>query len=67
MPWATISYAGRPASSAPSSAMRPARGAMSPEIARSSVVLPAPLGPTTATASPWATRRLTSQSAVNAP
>ena len=32
-----------------------------------SVVLPAPLGPTTATASPASTRRLTSHSAVKAP
>ena len=56
MPWATMSYAGWPASSAPSKVTRPARGAISPEMARSRVVLPAPLGPTTATASPALTR-----------
>ena len=57
-----------PASSAPSKASVPARGSdAAPEITRRSVVLPAPLGPTTATASPGATRRLTSQSAVKWP
>src|SRR5262245_22681949 len=66
-PWATISCAGSPASEAPSKVSRPARAATRPEITRISVVLPAPLGPTTATASPAATRRSTSQSAVNWP
>ena len=45
----------------------PIVGLTSPEIARSVVVLPAPFGPTTATASPRSTRRLTSQWAVNWP
>ena len=64
MPWATTSCAGRPASAAPSKVSVPARTGRIPEITRSSVVLPAPLGPTTATASPRSTRRRTSHSAV---
>ena len=45
----------------------PCAAAITPEITRKSVVLPAPLGPTTATASPRSTRRATSHSAVKAP
>jgi hypothetical protein len=67
MPRATISCAGRPVSGLPSKSIAPARTGTRPEMTRISVVLPAPLGPTTATASPASTRRLTLQSAVNSP
>jgi len=67
IPRATTSYAGRPVSGVPSNDSEPLRGAIMPEITRSSVVLPAPLGPTTATASRSATSRLTSHKAVKAP
>jgi hypothetical protein len=67
IPCATISCACRPARAAPSKRRAPLRGVMSPEITRMRVVFPAPFGPTTATASPASTRRLTSHSAVNCP
>ena len=48
-------------------AMLPAVGRMRPEMTRIKVVLPAPLGPITATASPWRTSRDTSKSAWKPP
>ena len=53
--------------SAPSMVMRPAVGASRPEMTRSSVVLPAPLAPITATASPALTFMETPNSAWKAP
>ena len=67
IPRATISWAGRPPSDTPSKTSSPVRIGIIPEIARMSVVFPAPFGPTTATASPAWTRRFTFQSAVKAP
>src|SRR5262245_54966768 len=58
MPCATTSCAGKAASERPSRRMSPPEGSTSFEITRSSVVLPAPLGPMTATASPAFTSRL---------
>ena len=49
--------------SAPSKPIAPARGRISPEITRINVVLPAPFGPITPTASPAFTSRLTPNSA----
>src|SRR2546423_5009638 len=63
MPRATPSCAGTLASERPSSLMSPLAGASSLEMTRSSVVLPAPFGPMTATDSPAFTSRLTSKSA----
>ena len=49
--------------SAPSKRIFPALAGWIPEIARSSVVLPAPLAPTRATSSPSSTERVISHSA----
>ena len=51
----------------PPNSMRPLVGATSPVIKLNKVVLPAPLGPITANASPAATARLTSSTALSAP
>ncbi len=53
--------------SAPSNTMRPLLGATSPVIRLNKVVLPAPLGPITASASPPSTTRLTASTALSAP
>ena len=53
--------------SAPSNSMRPLLGATSPVIRLNKVVLPAPLGPITASASPPSTARLTVSTALSAP
>ncbi len=53
--------------SSPSSAIEPAVGATRPLIARSSVVLPAPLVPSTATVSPGATSRSSPNSTCTRP
>src|SRR4051812_38511801 len=47
--------------------MRPAAGRTRPEMARNSDVLPAPFGPTTATALPWGTTRSIPRRASTAP
>src|SRR6185503_10852303 len=67
MPRPTTSYAGRRAIEAPSKTTSPRVGSISLEMRRSSVVLPAPLGPITATDSPARTSRLTSKSAWKPP
>src|SRR5262249_34836792 len=51
----------------PSTRTLPAVGTMKPPIIRNSVVLPQPLGPSSATSSPASTARLTSATAVVAP
>ena len=51
-PRAAIRYGGRPATGTPSRRTVPARRASRPVTARSSVVLPAPFGPRSATTSP---------------
>ena len=48
-------------------AIEPAVGRIRPEMTRMSVVLPAPLGPMTLTASPWRTSSDTSNSAWKLP
>ena len=53
--------------SVPSIEIEPARGRIRPEITRIRVVLPAPLGPITPTASPALTSRLTPNSAWKVP
>ncbi len=55
--------AGVATTSVPSIAIVPRVGRIRPEITRISVVLPAPLGPITPTASPALTSRLTPNSA----
>ena len=69
--WATParanSYAGLPVMSTPSTQIVPEFGAISPEATRAIVVLPAPFGPTRATASPASMESDTSNSARNAP
>jgi hypothetical protein len=67
MPRATICAEPRPSSRSPSSSMRPARTGRSPLIARRVVVLPAPLAPISATASPWRTSSETPAIAVRSP
>ena len=59
--------AGVATTSVPSIAMVPRVGRIRPEITRISVVLPAPLGPITPTASPALTSRLTPNSAWKLP
>ncbi len=51
-------HAPSPATGRPAIAIEPASGASKPAIARSSVVLPEPLGPSSATSSPWPTARV---------
>ena len=63
MPRNTIWCAGTPTSGWPSSVIFPRRGATSPEMLRSVVVLPAPLLPRIATISPLSTRSPTPFSA----
>ena len=53
--------------STPSIEIVPVRGRIRPEITRIRVVLPAPLGPITPTASPALTSRLTPNSAWKVP
>ena len=53
--------------STPSIEMAPAVGRIMPDTTRMSVVLPAPLGPITATASPWRTCSETSKRAWKVP
>ena len=60
-------WGGVASTSVPSMAMAPARGRISPEITRISVVFPAPLGPITPTASPALTSRLTPNNAWKLP
>ncbi len=52
IPRRTMASAARPVISCPSIRTRPAAGTISPEMARSRVDLPAPLGPMTETISP---------------
>ena len=63
MPSATIWWAGRPVMSRPARVTFPDDGRTRPEMARSVVVLPAPLLPISATTSPSATEKLTPLSA----
>ena len=69
--WATPAranwYAGLPVRSMPSTRTVPDVGAISPDATRATVVLPAPFGPTRATASPGSIVSDTSNSARNAP
>ena len=67
MPRPITSCAGSSFRRAPSIVISPALASISLEIARSNVVLPAPLGPSTATDSPARTSRLTSKRAWNDP
>src|SRR5207237_584381 len=67
MPRAGRSAAAISESARPSYSMRPACNGTTPEIARNSVVLPAPLGPTIATNWPSATSMLTSCNACRPP
>ena len=60
-------WGGVASTSTPSIVIRPAAGRMSPEMTRISVVLPAPLGPMTPTASPARTSSDTSNSAWKLP
>src|SRR5919106_4848751 len=60
-------YAGLPSRSWSPYRTCPARARSNPQMVRSSVVLPAPLEPMTATASPSPTRRLTSCTTVLSP
>ena len=57
----------RPVSSTSSTTTRPDRGRTIPVAVRSTVVLPAPFGPSSATTSPRATERLTSRSTIESP
>ena len=59
--------AGVASTSVPSIAIAPLVGRIRPEITRISVVLPAPLGPITPTASPALTSRLTPNNAWKVP
>ena len=67
MPFLARMYAGSPVTSEPLRSSRPAVGAMSPEQTRATVVLPAPLGPTRATAVPAPIENDTPNSARNGP
>ena len=67
MPAARMRCAGRFCRARPSSATVPELGFSMPEMTRSSVVLPAPLGPITATASPASTSSEMPNSAANEP
>ena len=55
---------GQPVASTPSMRIRPAEGRSSPDATRSSVVFPAPFGPSRATTALSGTTRLTSRSTV---
>ena len=67
MPRATTRAGESPSIRAPSSAIVPRRSGTSPEIARSVVVLPAPLPPMSATISPAPTSSDTSRTATRSP
>src|SRR5512142_287738 len=67
IPALTICSGLRPARSAPASRMRPRRGLIMPLTARSSVVLPAPLAPSTAVIADVPAAMLTPFSAVTPP
>jgi len=67
MPSATIRWAGVVTRSTPSMTIVPAVGRIIPDTTRMSVVLPAPLGPMTPTASPARTSSETSKSAWKVP
>ncbi len=60
-------YAGKPVIGMPDSTISPALAISRPEITRIRVVLPAPFGPITATASPASTASETPNSAWNEP
>ena len=67
MPCLTMRCADRPASEFPSKVISPADSGTSPDITRSKVVLPAPFGPITPTASCGLTSIETSNKARNEP
>src|SRR5215470_20404238 len=67
IPRARTACAGRPSRRSPRKSMRPAVGRSSPEIARTVVLLPAPLAPKRQTSSPWSTRSETPWSTSTAP
>ena len=67
IPARTICSGLRPARSVPVSTMRPRRGLIMPLTARSSVVLPAPLAPSTAVIAPVPAEMLTPSSAMTPP
>ncbi len=67
MPRRARASAGMPVTSLPSKRMRPARGGCRPVSARSSVVLPAPLAPMSASTSPAASDRPTPEMAWKSP
>src|SRR3954468_7735540 len=67
MPRPTMACAGTPASEAPSKVSEPEVGSISFEMTRRSVVLPAPFGPMTPTASPARTSSVASNSAGKPP
>src|SRR5438105_10103999 len=67
MPFLSTAWAGRPSRRSPRKLMLPAVGRRSPEIARTVVLLPAPLAPSRHTSSPASTRRLTPCSTSTAP
>src|SRR5262249_53456351 len=67
MPHSTIRCAATLASEAPSQRISPARGRSRPAMQRISVVLPAPLGPSSATISPARISSVTLESARNGP
>ena len=67
MPDATTRGGLAPAISLPSNSIDPERGATSPEIARSVVLLPAPLAPIRATSCPALTSSEMPRSAVTPP
>src|SRR5438309_782003 len=67
MPRSTMRWAATLASEAPSQRIPPARGRSRPAMQRISVVLPAPLGPSSATISPTRTSSVAPESARNGP
>ena len=67
MPRLTTSNAGAPPIASPSNTMSPRRGAIMPAMLFSSVLLPAPLAPITATTSPALTLSETPNSAWKSP
>src|SRR5882762_2617938 len=67
MPSRAVSCCGSPVISLPSNQMRPELGAVSPEIRRKNVVLPAPLGPMIERSSPRLTLTSTPATAIRLP
>src|SRR4051812_33129105 len=67
MPARAYASAGLPRSETPSSVTRPPIGCRTPEATLSSVVFPAPLGPSRATTRPAGTRRETPRSTIESP